>query len=419
MKRRRKTSSAPAPMPPAATVAKIGVARVTGWKLWSFRALAAFGVPLVLLGLLELVLRVTGYGHPTGFFKTERHNGREILVQNNQFGWRFFGPEMARRPNPLAISPAPAGNTVRIVVLGESAAKGDPDPHFGLPRMLEATLSLRHPGMRFEVINAAMTAINSHAVRLIARDCVPLKSDLWVIYMGNNEVVGPFGAGTVFGPQSPPLALVRSALALQTTRTGQWLDAGIQWARKSRYESPEWGGMEMFLDQQVPADDPRMGGVYHHFERNLSDILDVARSAGVGVVVSTVAVNLKDCAPFASAHRADLSAGGRARWEEEYQLGVAAQRAGNTQEAAQRFQAAAQIDDSFAELRFRLGQCALARGEVAAARVEFRAARDLDTLRFRCDSRLNTLARKVVSDRGGAACRAGRCRGGFCGPKPR
>ncbi len=46
-------------------------------------------------------------------------------------------------------------------------------------------------------------------------------ADIWVIYMGNNEVVGPFGAGTVFGRQVPPLPLIRASLALKTTRIGQ------------------------------------------------------------------------------------------------------------------------------------------------------------------------------------------------------
>ena len=54
-----------------------------------------------------------------------------------------------------------------------------------------------------------------------------------MIYMGNNEVVGPFGAGTVFGPQAPPLPLIRGSLALKSTRTGQLLDSGVN-ACKSR-----------------------------------------------------------------------------------------------------------------------------------------------------------------------------------------
>jgi hypothetical protein len=103
---------------------------------------------------------------------------------------------MARTPQPVVFTPRKATGTTRIFVFGESAAMGDPEPAFGLPRMLQAMLELRFPSNRFEVINVAMTAINSHVVREIARDCVPLEGDVWVVYMGNNEVIGPFGSGT-------------------------------------------------------------------------------------------------------------------------------------------------------------------------------------------------------------------------------
>ena len=52
-----------------------------------------------------------------------------------------------------------------------------------------------------------MTGINSHVILPLARDCEEARADVWVIYMGNNEVVGPFGAGTVFGSQTTAAAV--------------------------------------------------------------------------------------------------------------------------------------------------------------------------------------------------------------------
>ena len=398
MKKHRKAQAAAANQPASpGNEASSNSSPFSGWKLWFFRIVAIMGVPAVLFVLLELGLRLVGSGYSTAFTLPASRDGLKVFVQNNQFGWRFFGPELARLPYPFSISQSKARDTIRIFVLGESAAKGDPDPHFGLPRVLEAMLRFRHPGVRFEVVNTAMTAINSHAILPIARDCAQAGGDVWVIYMGNNEVVGPFGAGTVFGPQSPPLPLIRGAMALKSTRTGQLLDSILQRMRKSPTEKSEWGGMEMFLDQQVRADDPRMKGVYHHFERNLADIIRTAQRSGVGVVVSTVAVNLKDCAPFASAHRVGFSAADKARWDELHQLGIKAQDAGDPRQAAERFAEAAKLDETFAELRFRQGQCALALGKILEAQQHFQAARDLDTLRFRCDTRLDALTRKSAS----------------------
>jgi tetratricopeptide (TPR) repeat protein len=327
-------------------------------------------------------------------------NGQKVLVQNDRFGWRFFGASMARTPQSICLPPIKGAQTVRIVVFGESAAQGDPQPNFGLPRILEALLELRHLGTHFEIVNAGITAINSNVILPMAEDCNALNADIWVIYMGNNEVVGPFGAGTVFGQQALPLPLIRANLALKATRVGQLLDFLLGAIQRKGKDKGEWGGMEMFLNQQVSADDERMSGVYDHFARNLSDIIDTGRHHGAGIVVSTVAVNLKDCAPFASAHRQGLTDTDRHAWEGLYQNGVAAQTAGRMEEAAGFFHDAAQLDDHFAELRFRQGRCALALGKTAEAQKQFAAARDEDTLRFRCDSRLNDLIRRTASHYG-------------------
>ena len=105
---------------------------------------------------------------------------------------------------------------------------GDPDPSFGAWRYLQTLLRERFPGTDFEVVCVAMTAINSHAILPMARECARRDGDLWIIYMGNNEMVGPFGAGTVFGSRAPGVGLVRADLAVKTTRIGQLLDSLMQ-----------------------------------------------------------------------------------------------------------------------------------------------------------------------------------------------
>jgi tetratricopeptide (TPR) repeat protein len=371
--------------------------RVSRRKIWCFRLLVVIGIPIAFLGMTELALRLIGFGYPTGFLLASQRDGQKVLVQNNQFGWRFFGAAMARLPEPICIPQTKDSNTVRIFVFGESAALGDPEPRFGMPRMLQAMLELRYPRTHFEVVNTAMTAINSSVILPIARDCAAADGDIWVIYMGNNEVVGPFGAGTVFGQQSPPLPVIRANLALKTTRIGQLMDTVRLEIHKPPLDKSEWGGMEMFLNQQIRSDDPRMGAVYDHFSRNLADIIKLGRNSGAGIIVSTVAVNLRDCAPFASAHRLNLSESDKSRWDQFYQSGITAQAAGKIEQAAQWYGEAAQIDGDYAELDFRQGICALTLGDTTEAQKKLTAACDQDTLRFRCDSRLNDLIRQTVS----------------------
>jgi tetratricopeptide (TPR) repeat protein len=357
---------------------------------------AALLAPPVLLVLVELGLRLGGFGYPTTFFLPMKIRGQECLVENERFGWRFFGPEMARTPFPVVLPKAKAPGTTRIFVFGESAAYGDPQPDFGLPRMLEALLTLRFPDRHFEVVNTGMTGINSHVIAPIAEDCVRQEGDVWIIYAGNNEVVGPFGSGTVFGPKAPPRNLVRLSLAFKATRLGQLFDSIGRALHKKDAAQAVWGGMPMFVKNHVREDDPRMARVYANFAGNLDRIITLGASHGAKVVVSSMARNLRDCAPFASEHRLRLAPEDLARWEQAYEKGVEAQRLGKASEAVASFQQAAQIDGAYADLHFRWGQCALALSNQTDARREFTLACDEDALRFRSDTRLNDIIKHTA-----------------------
>lgn len=368
-------------------------------RRWLFRLAAMVLGPLLCVLTLEAGLRLAGVGHSMSFFLPRQVDGKECLTENNRYGWRFFGPDMARAPFPFVIPKVKPFDTTRVFVFGESAAYGDPQPEFGLSRVLMALLEGRYPGQHFEVVNTAMTAINSHVILPIAKDCAAQHGDFWVIYMGNNEVVGPYGSGTVFGPQAANLALVRAGVAFKATRVGQALGGLVRRAQKRPVNQSEWGGMVMFARHHVRQDDPRMATVYHSFERNLQDIIDVGRGAGAKIVVSTAARNLRDCGPFASDHRPGLSTAEVAQWEGLFQAGIQAQQAGRAAEALADFQQASKIDDSFAEAHFRWGQCALALGREAEAARQFDFACAQDTLRFRADDLINQIIRRTASNR--------------------
>jgi tetratricopeptide (TPR) repeat protein len=69
-------------------------------------------------------------------------------------------------------------------------------------------------------------------------------------------------------------------------------------------------------------------------------------------------------------------------------------------EALQAYRAAAKIDDQYAELEFRIARSLWKLGDYSAAREHFLRARDLDTLRFRADSKINDINRSVASSAG-------------------
>lgn len=355
-------------------------------------------LPLLALGLVEVGLRVAGVGYDPSFFKALTINGEKFVVENDRFGLRFFPPELARSPAPIVFKAKKEPGVTRIFVLGESAALGDPRPSFGAGRYLQALLRERYPEGRFEVIHAAVTAINSHALVPIARECARYDGDLWVLYIGNNEMVGPFGATTVLGSQAPPLLYVRFSLAAQSTRLGQLIMAA---GRKLAGDQPKpggWGGMRMWVEHRIPPGDPRKEVVYRNFGRNYERILRIASGANVPVVFNTVSVNLRDCAPFASV-RGELTTEQQARFEELWENARRAEAAGEGA-AAPLYEALAQLDPGFAEAQFRLARTALRAGQADLAQDRFSRARDVDALPFRTDRRQNEIIRKLPTGSG-------------------
>src|ERR1035438_7141095 len=252
----------------------------------------------------------------------------------------------------VAVKKSP--NTCRIFVFGESAAMGDPDPSDGAWRYLQTLLRERFPGTDFEVVCVAMTAINSHAILPMARECAWRDGDLWIIYVGNNEMVGPLGAGAGVGSRAPGTGLARIELAIKATRTGQLLDGLMQrWGSHSSAPNT-WGGLNMFEHHQLLYDDPNRLRAYDNFQKNLADILRAGHEAGVPIILSSVGSNLKDCAPFASLHATNLNETQKTKWDETYQAGIALESAGDYQNALKHYAEAAAIDPPYAELQFRL-----------------------------------------------------------------
>ncbi len=255
----------------------------------------------------------------------------------------------------------------------------------------------QYPELRFEVVNTALAAFNSHVNLPIARDCARFHGDLFIVYMGNNEVIGPYGPGTVFYGFSRDLWLIRSSIWIRSTRIGQLL----QWASSTLLgESAvpqKWKALKMFVGNHVPADDPRLEKMYSHFRENLGDICEAARKSGASVILCTVATNIADCAPFGSAHRSNLSGAETAAWEEAYNAGVALEAKGDWARAAAKYQEAATLDNQFADLHFRLGRCYRELKEFDKGREELILARDQDVLRFRADTRINRIIRETAA----------------------
>jgi len=366
--------------------------RVTphGRYRWALVVASALFVPLAIFGIVEASLRIADVGYRTELLVPCTVQGSPASCYNLFFAAPFFPAGMVQTPRLYAIPAKKPPKTFRIFVLGESAAMGDPDPAYGFSRYLEVMLRERFPSMKFEVVNTGSVAINSHVLLPIARGLADQRPDLFIIYSGNNETVGPYGPGTVLTSSGMSVPVVRSSILFRSSRIGQLVT-------KLGTQKREWRGMEMFLDKQIRASSPLVEHSYANFERNLRDTIVVGRDEGAKVIVATVATNLKDCAPFASLHRENLEQDDLRSWSALVQQGNGLEAAHSYADALKLYFSAAQIDDDYAELEFRIARCLWSLGDYESAKKHFLRARDFDTLRFRADSRINDINRSVAS----------------------
>ncbi len=362
---------------------------------WGVQGLLILLLSVGLLGVFELGLRIGGLGYSTRFFLKKESAGRPYLVTNKAFYQQFFTLpiddmwEASEWEAPAHKAPG----TYRVVILGSSAARGWPEAAFSFWRMIDVLLRTRYPGVHFEVYCAAHPGVNSHVMRVAARACARLEPDLYVVYMGNNEVNGPFGAS------DPRLEKIfRSTAAIQAKIAATDLRM-LQLLTGHRQEL--WRASLEAIENYFPLEDPRLELVYRHFQENLEAICDSARDAGAPVLLCSVGANLRDWFPQKSLHKPGLSPGDLAAWETQFSAGKSAEEGARYAEAAAAYQRALMLDGAYAEAHFRLGSCYWALGDYEKARTAFEAACDHDAFRSRAYSRIDEVIRDVAQSASG------------------
>src|SRR4030095_16689620 len=107
-------SSPAAPMDSSARAMR---RRPPAWLRWGIALLA----PALVLAAAEGLLRISGFGHPTDYFIPAAEGPPGHLVENPEFGRRFFPAGLLRVPPPTSFNWQKAPGTLRIFVFGESA----------------------------------------------------------------------------------------------------------------------------------------------------------------------------------------------------------------------------------------------------------------------------------------------------------
>ena len=335
--------------------------------------------PLVFFGVLEGFFRVTGLFRPPQLLQKVHHGDRTYYTANPAFARLFLQRADVPSPPPLWVDARKPEGVRRVVLLGESAAAGFPMTDHHLGRLVQARWNSRFPGEPVQVINLSMVAVNSHALREFAREAMVLDPDMIVLYAGHNEVIGPFGPAAKFGPPAGSPALTRLSLAVRRTYTGRAVESLLGLFAGKQAAQP-WRGLDEFRGVQVVHDEPALDAMMANTEANLRDIVRRAVDHEAKVLFVIPAINLTDWPP----------------------VGSEAPDAGGVDAVL-----AAQVSGDFSGFRsaalvYEAAQKCHSNGDLARAWPLYRRAADLDTQRFRADTRLRALQQRIAADSGPA-----------------
>jgi tetratricopeptide (TPR) repeat protein len=357
------------------------------------RVVATGIVAIVVVAGFEFALLLAGYGHDTSYLHRSDARGHEHLRDNAGFGVLFFPEHLRPRALPFSVPAEKPQGHVRIVVLGGSEAMGMPEPAYGVGPMLQEQLGVRHPGVEIEVVVLAHAAANSHVVRRISTSLRALDPDGIVVMLGNDEVIGPYGAGTIFTARAPSSARIAWETRVRSTRLGQW------WARRiSAMQTPErWRGSEMFASNEVSFDDPALERTRVHFSSNLDAIARAGDALNVPMVFTTLGVNLRHSGPFGTVGPGTLPGDQQSVFGRAYRAGDELWERGAADSARISYREALTLLPLHADLHYRLGRLELAAGDTAAAIAHLRDAREYDTVRLRADAGMNGVVRRVAT----------------------
>ena len=362
-------------------------------------------IPVLFFALLEGALRLAHYGSETDFVSVQEFNGKKYYTINRLLARRYFPHQSMLAPGvydctfEYVKSPA----TYRIFCLGESTMQGYPYEYNGaVHRLLADRLMSIFPNRRIEIVNLGITAANSYAVLDLVNEVVKYQPDLIIIYAGHNEFYGSLGVASqeYLGRKR---AFIKAYLALDRWKVFQLIrhviDDVISMFRKDTAAIPSATFFELAArEKSIPFHNELYFDAKDIFEANLSEVVGIASSHGVPVMLSTVVSNLLDWPPFISEFSLSTGKEERARWFAFVHQADAMRAHNQFKDALENYASAALIDSTRADLQYDLGVCLAERGRTAEAKQHFARARDFDQLRFRATDEFNEVIRKVAHE---------------------
>ena len=362
---------------------------------WRSRLVAiAFG--LLLLVAFEGLCRFCNWGRPE--LQVDPFVGfREIrpLFALSEDGTRYEIPKGRQthfRPQSFAARKAP--NEYRVFCLGGSTVQGRPYAvETSLTTWLELSLRAGDPSRQWRVINCGGISYATYRLAPILEEVLHYEPDLIVLCEGHNEFLESrsfahiqdrgelFNASLAAVSRLHTYSLMRGAYA----RLRGWPSNAAPTGRPILPVEVEAlldyrGGLE-----EYHRDETWRANVIRQFRFNLRRMVQLAREAGVEIILINPPSNVGDTPPFKAEHSPNLSSEEVEQWESLVEAAREHFRGENRnlRAAIAKLEKACQIDPLHAGGWYTLAECYRSVGRMEDARDAYLQAKELDVCPLR------------------------------------
>lgn len=345
--------------------------------------LITIALPFIALAVVEIALRLFGFGGYPPFIRSvgTLPQGEQLCIVEPAASKPYFFANPTRpgyAEQSSFIMPKPK-DTLRIFLIGESAAKGYPQPrNLAMSEFLQTMLSDVLPQKRVEVINLGTTAVASFPLVYQVQDALRYQPDWFVFYVGNNEFFGAYGTASINAAGTMPLW----ALKLMRAARGLALVQAVESVVRAGADENRTLMEQMIGQTFIASDSPLREAAARNLQANLGDMLDQVKAAGVAALVCTTASNESGLAPLGQDDVSNLSGAALEEFNELLRQAAACSSAQSAQ-AVELLGKAALLAPRSALTQFMLANAQANAGDLVAARKAFLLARDLDTMPWR------------------------------------
>jgi len=354
---------------------------------------------------LEIGLRLFGIGATDRASDPFAGFGSNIPVFEREGAvWKTTDKRMPFLPDQSFAVEKPA-HGFRAFCFGGSTVHGRPyEADTAFPKWLELELQAADPERAVEIINCGGISYASYRIVPMLREILNHNPDLIVVATGHNEFLEDRTYHSLKSRTAAQSWIDNLGDRVRTVRVGRNLLRGKPSPGQSGNPDRD-GDFETRLDTEngyasYHRDADWHARVIEQFEEAMRTMVRLCDDQKIPLLLINLGSNVRDCPPFKSEHRADLSAVEEVRWQEAFAAADAADQAGDLNAALKAYRRAQEIDGQHALLHWRLARCLDRLGKPEEAARHYLRAKDEDICPLRMFDRQYTFLTKLAAENG-------------------